>query len=115
MGTCKMITETVKRVRYPETAESLSWDQLVALEPRLRAMMREARRLTDLCSLCRWFGYHQRGGGLKAEMERLVGWYCDHPDPIVRSSAAYDVAFEAIYDRGVPAQHEPCSYSGGIG
>jgi hypothetical protein len=113
-----MIAHPIKRVRYPETSIGLTWMQLTISEPRLRSLLREARRPTDLCSLCRWFGHRQGDGwlpGLKAAMEQLVGWECSHPDPTVRSSRAYDVAYRMLYDNGVPAQHKPCRVCGGLG
>ncbi len=31
-------------------------------------------------------------------MTQLVGWGSNHPDPALRTSAAYDVAYQTLYD-----------------
>jgi len=85
-----------------------SFEQLARLEPRLSALLLKAQAIKDdpakesFCANQRWYGYgagHQEGG-LRAEVEELVGWAVEDrgSDPRLSTSAAYDVAYHTIYN-----------------
>lgn len=84
-----------------------TWEQLVAAEPRLGEVMttaRATRRATPFryCANEAWFGYGpHRGKGIKPLLDHLVGWHAESADPLLGTSAAYDVAYQAIY-RALP-------------
>ncbi len=80
----------------------LTWPDLVEREPRLADLRVAAERVRDagdgsFCANAAWYGY---GGhlGLKPRLVRLVGWGSNHPDPALRTSAAYDVVYQTLYD-----------------
>ena len=81
----------------PTTPTTPTWERLVALEPRLAPLLAEARRPTTLCWTCRWYG---RPGlpGLKRRLSELVGWWSKHPDSVLRSAVAYEVAYDRVLD-----------------
>ena len=82
----------------------LTWAALVKREPRLAdlravvgAVVRDRQRHYNANGV--WFGPHNVEGvpGLKYQMVRLVGRHALTDDPVIRSSDAYDVAYEALY------------------
>ena len=75
-----------------------TFDELCKLEPALEQLRLDALRERDLkpkrgyyCATDVWVRQ------LKPRLSQLVGWYARHPGPIVRSSEAYDVAYDAVY------------------
>lgn len=86
------------------TANGPTWAQLVELEPQLQALLDEATT-TDgsgehFCANRVWYGSARNRNGLKERLCRLVGWDIRRRGgPVLLSSeAAYDVAYETIYD-----------------
>ncbi len=84
------------------TPSVLTWDDLAAREPRLAALRQAVERESahgrlHYCANAAWYGY---GGhlGLKPRLLRLVGWGAQSHDPVLRSSDAYDVAYQTLYD-----------------
>ncbi len=79
-----------------------TWDELIAIEPGLAALLAEVRRERPgrrYCANARWFGHApHRGEGFKPRMERLVGWRAEGGDPRLRTAAAYDAAYRTLYD-----------------
>lgn len=80
------------------------WYELVRLEPRLRSLFDEARRVKDdrrtssFCANAVWFGWEAGlHAGFKWRMSKLVG-YDARPHAILGTSRAYDVAYETIYN-----------------
>ncbi len=80
----------------------LTWQDLVAREPRLadlRIAAERARPTADasFCANAVWYGY---GGhlGLKPRLVRLVGWGAQSHDPVLRSCDAYDLVYQTLYD-----------------
>ena len=80
----------------------LTWDDLAAREPLLVALRRAVERehahgQPHYCANAAWYG---SGGGVdyRSQVNRLVGWDAGHPDPTLRSSAAYEVAYSTLYD-----------------
>jgi hypothetical protein len=84
-------------------AEPLTWADMVRLEPRLAALLAEARAIRDdgqadyFCADEIWGGRH----GLKAKLYQLVGW--NARNPAVSSCAACELA-----DREVLNALPPC-------
>jgi hypothetical protein len=82
--------------------ERISWKQLIALEPRLLELYREAKATRDdkgkssFCANHAWYG--RRGHeGFKHRMCELIG-YSRKDDPVLGSKFAYDVAYHTIYN-----------------
>ncbi len=76
----------------------MTWDDLLALEPalgllerELRALRRQARGRRTFCAHAVWY----RPGGPKSRLTGLVGWSARHPR--LRTSGAYDVAYQHLY------------------
>jgi len=79
----------------------LTWNDLAAREPRLVALRREVERETargrpHYCANAAWYGT-QGGTDSRGQVTSLVGWESGHPDPALRSSAAYEVVYRALY------------------
>jgi hypothetical protein len=79
----------------PEPATLPTWHELVALEPALDDLIREARASQGLCWSCRWYG-RIGAPGLKQWVIRLVGHQSRHPEPLMHTSSAYDVAYQTV-------------------
>jgi hypothetical protein len=84
------------------TTTEVTWANLVAAEPRLAALLAEARSIRDdrrhptFCANAVWYGYRGYGHGLKARLEQLVGW--DRKGhQLLGTEAAYDLAYDTIY------------------
>jgi hypothetical protein len=76
-----------------------TFDELLALEPRLGILLREAKayqRRKGFCANSVWYGY-DGSGGLKGRLLMLVGWERRPRHEILSTEAAYDVAYETIY------------------
>jgi hypothetical protein len=77
-----------------------TWRQLVAAEPRLARLLREARAVDgsadDFCANSVWYGY-DGPLSLRERVSRLVGWD-RKPHPLLGTEDAYDVAYDTIYD-----------------
>ncbi len=78
-----------------------TWDDLVRLEPRLAGLRAEIERITArdgqrFCANEHWYGYNGEPG-IKRKLVRLVGFRAQSPDPVIRSMAAYDVAYQTLY------------------
>jgi len=76
--------------------DKLTWKELTAAEPRLVALLKEARAVKDnggpsFCANKVWY----RPGGLKSRLVELVGWGAR--DPKLRSVEAYDLAYTKVY------------------
>lgn len=93
----------------PEPAVRPTWDELVAIEPRLGRVLVEAARFAGMCWACRWYG---RAGmyGLKAQVSDLVGWGSKHDTPLMHTRAAYDVAYHHVLDQ---VRDDPCRFHPG--
>lgn len=79
-----------------ETMHELTWDELVALEPRLNALLLDARASRPRRK--RGFNYELAWAEFKLPIANLVGWHrTGDCDPILKSGAAYDVAYWTLY------------------
>jgi hypothetical protein len=84
----------------PEPATSPEFTELCRLEPKLEKLAADARSERErargkrrYCANAAWYC-----GGLRARLIALAGWHSRHPEPLMRTSAAYDVAYDAIYN-----------------
>jgi len=82
-----------------------TWAALVAAEPRLGALLAEARRVSargkpDFCANAVWYGWGNHRG-FKPRLIHLVGFWAEGADPILHTGAAYDIAYQRIY-RALP-------------
>ncbi len=77
------------------------WEELVDAQPLLADLLAEAKAIRgepgkSFCANSVWYGACG-WPGLKARMERLVGWDVDH-DPLLGAESSYDTVYETIYD-----------------
>ena len=96
--------ETYRRLGYQEPPEApwqpgqpLTWTELVRREPKLQKLLAEIRRIRPkpgrpFCANRHWFELYDW------RLDKLVGWHTNHPDPEMRTSRAYDTAFEVLYE-----------------
>ncbi len=90
------------------------WDDLVALEPRLAALLVEAKswhqkskNTPEFCANRIWYSYGNPRG-LRQDVISLVGWSAKHDDrpaPLA-TSLAYDTAYEMVYNALPDCRHE---------
>ncbi len=78
-----------------------TWDDLVRAEPRLAVLRSDVEQITAgdgqrFCANAVWYGYHGEPG-IKPKLVRLVGFRAESTDPAIRSSEAYDVAYQTLY------------------
>jgi len=87
---------------------AVTWTDLVDEEPRLGLLEREilyhaAQHKTGrYCASRFWHGY--AGTGFKDRLLELVGWETDRPT--LRSSEAYDVAYDHLYELLPDCRHD---------
>lgn len=93
----------------------ITWDKLVELEPRLTSLLAEAQSIRDdkskpvFCANSVWYGYHLHDGGLREKVIQLVGWEAQRKGvPELRTQAAYDVAYQHVYDALPPCRNCLC-------
>lgn len=86
------------------TPSNLTWATLVKDEPQLKALLAEAKCITDnrskssFCANAAWYGY-AGWPGLEPRLVALVGWgRPSEGDPVLHSQEAYDLAYHRIYD-----------------
>jgi hypothetical protein len=87
--------------------ERPTFAQLVALEPRLADLLARAKefrrgrkRISYEAVLEEWYGRRdvQWDRGLRGAVVHLVGFMRKDGDPILHTAAAYDVAYDTIFD-----------------
>lgn len=90
------------------------WNQLVSIECRLDRVLSTARsfKADDNPLFCQnhiWYGVTfdvpgvGQGISLKEAVSRLVGWDAWHPK--LKTEAAYDLAYDTVYDALPPCRH----------
>lgn len=82
-------------------AHELSWKRIVEIEPRLVAAEELIEALADkggksFCANRHWYGYFDPEFSFKERVNRYTGWFAERPE--LRSEAAYDIAYEHLYD-----------------
>jgi hypothetical protein len=75
---------------------TFTFDGLCQQEPRLNDLLRDVEAVTDtggesFCANYHWF----LPNGFKSRLSRLVGYGAEKPE--LRTSAAYDVAYDHLY------------------
>ena len=84
---------------------SVTWRDLVSLEPRLTGLQREMKVVVresmkkgeSLDVLALWYGGDDATPGVKEKLSRLVGYdRTDHS--VLGTETAYDVAYEKLFD-----------------
>lgn len=95
----------------------ITYQQLAKLEPQLAALRQSAEALAKEESLrdvaCGNRPWYQTRG-LKDRLSTMVGMDARHPDPVVRSSDAYDVVYDTLYRLMPDCRHDgSCSMSAG--
>lgn len=79
----------------------LEFLKLCAVEPRLWSLYRKAKREKPGPGFCAnrvWYVT------LKPQLVQLVGWHAERPE--LRTSHAYDLAYDTIYEALPDCQHE---------
>lgn len=83
-----------------DIAINVTWKMLIELEPRLIDLERRIKAIKDnkkKPSFCaNWFWYSSPNR-FRNHMSDLVGWDAEGDNPILKSSKAYDVAYEHLY------------------
>lgn len=102
-------------------SEALTWQKLVELEPRLQALLDEARSAADgkesFCAFDKWYGSDGPRSGLKQKVMQLVGWERKPPSTLptellLQSHTAYDVAYQTIYGALSDCRNADCDCMG---
>ena len=82
----------------PWNGGAVAWDDLVTMEPQLKAMweairlLRRPKRPASFCANHLWYDV------FKPRLTQLVGWSCRRKNPALRSSEAWDTAYRKLYD-----------------
>ncbi len=74
----------------------ITLEELIELQPALQGLV-DATKLVDdsspnFCANDLWISQ------FKPYLVRMVGWLAEDDRPIIKTNAAYEVAYEAIYD-----------------
>ena len=85
--------------------KGLVWAELVEIEPALLGLANAAaayekasRGEDSICANNRWYGHGPwRGRGLRGQLVSLVGFLSRRPDPRLKTTEAYDLAYRHIY------------------
>lgn len=79
--------------------ENITWEEIIAVEPKLDAMYQEAVKHREQgvrseqdCPNVVWY----KRGGIKSRFVELVGNWCRKPE--IGTTWAYDVAYDKIYN-----------------
>ncbi|WP_029459922.1 hypothetical protein [Solidesulfovibrio alcoholivorans] len=84
------------------TVTDISWDRLVLLEPRLALLVAEARRYgRQSQGSVRLFHRH-----VKPPMMKLVGWFAESDNPMLKSQLAYNVVYTRLLNEYFAAHRE---------
>lgn len=87
--------------------EKMTFEELAKIEPRLKTLLKEAQAIKDpggpsFCANHIWY----KPLGFKDRLNKLVGW--EAKDERLKSSEAYDLAYEKIYDSLPPCRNCLC-------
>lgn len=86
----------------------MTWDKLIELEPRLKALLEKAQGYHKATANDKYFcANHVWYRKLKPELVELVGNYREKEgDPFLYTSEAYDLAYQTVYDALPNCRHE---------
>lgn len=78
----------------------MKFEDLVKAEPRLGYLLKRIKAEkppTNIkeCWMTRWYGLYDVHS-YKQEMIRLVGFMSKNPNPVLKSSQAYDIAYQVL-------------------
>jgi hypothetical protein len=82
-------------------AKPLTWAQMVAIEPRLAALLAEIRKIKDdkrkpaFCANMRWYDGTYDRSSLKGRLLYLAGFHAAKEE--LRTMEAYDLAYDKLY------------------
>lgn len=76
----------------------LTWEDLVAREPHLADLLERVSGIRDTGETPSFCANHLWLEVFRPELFDLVGWLASRKDGVLRSSAAYDVAYKRIYN-----------------
>ena len=81
--------------------KNLTWDGLVSIEPRLADLLEIARAVEDdesLPNFCAREVWNDRseGSSLRDKTLKLVGWYAERNNLIIRSSDAFELMLRKL-------------------
>jgi hypothetical protein len=79
----------------------MTFAELASIEPQLATLLKEARRVEPSDTFCANAVWYRQ---FKPRLLSLAGWEAENP--ILRSSEAYDVAYETIYEALPDCRHE---------
>lgn len=77
------------------TTETLTFENLTALEPDLLTLYLDAkhyRRGVKFCPIMVWYKK------FKPRLIHLVGWVAQSDNPILHTKQSYDLAYETVYE-----------------
>jgi hypothetical protein len=104
--------------------EEISFEEIAKLEPRLAALYAMAQAIKDdgrgdyFCANEHWYGYGpvSLGRGLRAQVEKLVGWAVKKRggNPRLATCRAYDIAYQTIYAALPDCRDCNCFFWGGL-
>jgi hypothetical protein len=101
-----------QRWRRRGRAQQPIWEELMAREPRLGHLLTVLSAVKDpggrsFCANAIWAG-SAGFPGFKRHLTALVGWGAEQDDPLLRSEAAYEVAYSRLYGALPPCRHCGC-------
>jgi hypothetical protein len=82
-------------------ASELTWRRIANIEPRLAEAERLIKMIRDpggesFCANDIWYGYRDIRFSFKERVNTYAGWFAEKPE--LRSDAAYDIAYQHLYD-----------------
>ena len=95
------------------TEEKITWSLLCDLEPRLIHLLAKVREIEDdkrkpsFCANSIWYGEYGQEG-IKPRLVQLVGWQAMGSDPRLKTTQAYDLAYEKLYNLLPPCRNCNC-------
>lgn len=84
-------------VKTLEELHSLTWNELVELEPRLDDLLAKVRAAKPADPYNEYYNWEGDWGEFKPLITKLVGWFRrDDPDSILRSTEAYQIVYHTL-------------------
>jgi hypothetical protein len=108
----KLTSEQVRALGLDPAPQLLDWRDLARREPRLMDLLERVQAVRDpggaeFCANAIWFGFIG-WSGYKPRIGRLVGWTAEQDDPLLRSAAAYELAYTTLYRVLPPCRNCRC-------
>lgn len=95
------------------TSKIITWEKLVAHEPRLDDVLKDARSIKNqgdqyFCKDYAWTTGWKHLAGFKQRIYPLIGFGSCHRNSFLATSQAWDVALETILEALPPCRHCGC-------